>query len=89
MLLVHVKCSKLAQGAGKHLAINNSGYNNISDSYYPKKKRTRKYSAYIYDHFCHYFPPSSISRKMYRQSLIVYIMFVIKLVFQHTFAPSY
>lgn len=74
-MLVHVKCSKLCQVAGKHLAINNSSDNNSSVSYYPKKG-TKKYSAHIYDLFCHYFPLSSQGNKMYGQSVTVHIMYV-------------
>lgn len=77
---VHVKCSKLGQGASKHLAVNNSGYNNSSVSYYPKK-RTKEYSAHIYDGFCHYFPPSSLGGKCACSLLIVHTMFVISLFF--------
>lgn len=90
-VLGHVKCSELCQVAGKHLAINNSSYDNSSVSYYYPKKEPRNILHTFMTFFCNCFPPSFLGNKKYRQFLTVHITYVKSNLFLGTylFGQSY
>lgn len=78
--LVRVKYSELCQAPSKHLA---------SVGYYCPEKETKKYSAHMYDVFCHYFSLSLLGNKKFRQFITIHITHVKPNLFLSMFGQRY